>query len=332
MKRTYTVNLGGQVFNIDDDAFALLSNYLNGLHATFSGPDGAEIVADIEERIREHFAESVDPARGVITIGIVNSIITTMGSPEQISENEPDASGAAAFAMPCGTAAAPKTGKHLYRNLQNKVFGGVLGGIAAYLGWNAGILRLLFVIAALFTKIVPFVICYLVAWMVIPAAVTPLQKLRMTGAPVTLGNMGQAVMDEANPQPESRGFVRTFFTVIAKLVVGFVGLVSSFVCIGSVCMFLIGLSGLISLAAFDNTRIIAGLELYRASMPFLGVSMLMAWALFSFLVSGAVTWGSACMIFNVKGASRTTVIIGLIMAILLFCTAFVLTGILTASI
>ena len=31
MKKTLTVNLGGTVFNIDDDAYRLLDNYLSNL-------------------------------------------------------------------------------------------------------------------------------------------------------------------------------------------------------------------------------------------------------------------------------------------------------------
>ena len=34
MKKTLTVNLGGTVFNIDDDAYRLLDNYLSNLRYT----------------------------------------------------------------------------------------------------------------------------------------------------------------------------------------------------------------------------------------------------------------------------------------------------------
>ena len=49
MKKTLTVNLGGTVFNIDDDAYRLLDNYLSNLKIHFRKEAGAdEIVDDIE--------------------------------------------------------------------------------------------------------------------------------------------------------------------------------------------------------------------------------------------------------------------------------------------
>ena len=35
MKKTLTVNLGGTVYHIDDDAYRLLDNYLSNLKHTF---------------------------------------------------------------------------------------------------------------------------------------------------------------------------------------------------------------------------------------------------------------------------------------------------------
>ena len=60
MKKTLTVNLGGTVFNIDDDAYRLLDNYLSNLKMHFRKEAGAdEIVDDIERRISELFAEKL---------------------------------------------------------------------------------------------------------------------------------------------------------------------------------------------------------------------------------------------------------------------------------
>ena len=46
MKKTLTVNLGGAVFHIDDDAYHLLDNYLCNLKAHFSKEEGAEEIVD----------------------------------------------------------------------------------------------------------------------------------------------------------------------------------------------------------------------------------------------------------------------------------------------
>ena len=47
MKKTLTVNLGGTVFNIDEDAYRLLDKYLSNLKYHFKKEKGAdEIVKD----------------------------------------------------------------------------------------------------------------------------------------------------------------------------------------------------------------------------------------------------------------------------------------------
>ena len=52
MKKTLTVNLGGTVFHIDEDAYRLLDNYLSNLKIHFRKEAGAdEIIDDIERRI-----------------------------------------------------------------------------------------------------------------------------------------------------------------------------------------------------------------------------------------------------------------------------------------
>lgn len=61
MKKTLTVNLGGTVFHIDEDAYRLLDNYLCNLKLHFRRQAGAdEIVNDIELRISELFFREAD--------------------------------------------------------------------------------------------------------------------------------------------------------------------------------------------------------------------------------------------------------------------------------
>ena len=69
MKKTLTVNLGGTVFHIDEDAYRLLDNYLCNLRLHFRKQEGAEeIVNDIENRISELFAESCQPVRRLLRL------------------------------------------------------------------------------------------------------------------------------------------------------------------------------------------------------------------------------------------------------------------------
>lgn len=84
MKKTLTVNLGGTVFHIDEDAYRLLDNYLCNLRLHFRKQEGAEeIVNDIENRISELFAEKLSAGSQVITIADVEEVIARMGKPEE---------------------------------------------------------------------------------------------------------------------------------------------------------------------------------------------------------------------------------------------------------
>lgn len=91
MKKTLTVNLGGTVYHIDDDAYRLLDNYLANLKHYFRKQEGAEeIVNDIEIRIAELFAEKVSAGKQVITLADVEEIIARVGKPEDfgVSDDE----------------------------------------------------------------------------------------------------------------------------------------------------------------------------------------------------------------------------------------------------
>ncbi len=59
--------------------------------------------------------------------------------------------------------------KRLFRSVQQKMIGGVCAGLADYFDLDVSLIRLIFVGAALLTAILPMVLFYLIAWLVIPA-------------------------------------------------------------------------------------------------------------------------------------------------------------------
>lgn len=58
--------------------------------------------------------------------------------------------------------------KRLYRSVQQKMLGGVCAGLADYFDLDVSLVRLIFVGVALLTAILPMVLFYLIAWLVIP--------------------------------------------------------------------------------------------------------------------------------------------------------------------
>ncbi len=58
--------------------------------------------------------------------------------------------------------------KRLYLSESNRKIAGVCGGLGDYFEVDPTIIRLIVVVLAIMTAIVPFVIGYLIAWAVIP--------------------------------------------------------------------------------------------------------------------------------------------------------------------
>ena len=154
MKRTFPTNIDGRVFYIDDDAYNVLNQYLSELRNAFKGEEGAEIVADIESRIRDHFSDQSVTASPIVTITDVERVIAIIGraadlsdksEEEESTESEPESKTQNTHNQRTATLPPPIAArKKLYRSMRNKVLGGVFGGMAAYLGWNANVMRILF--------------------------------------------------------------------------------------------------------------------------------------------------------------------------------------------
>lgn len=81
----------------------------------------------------------------------------------------------------------PSVGKKMFRDPERKVIGGVSGGVAAYLGIDLILVRVLFIILAIAGGMGLFV--YIVLWIVLPEARTLTDKMQMQGEPVTLSNI-----------------------------------------------------------------------------------------------------------------------------------------------
>lgn len=238
MKKTLTVNLGGTVFHIDEDAYQLLDKYLSNLRIHFRHEEGSEeIMNDFEMRISELFNERVRLGHEVITIEHVEEVIKRMGKPEEIFENEEeeqkkDEPKARAFQE--NEVQGGK--KRLMRDPDDRILGGVAGGIAAYMGWDVTAVRLAMILM-LFIPYFPVVILYIILWLVMPMARTAADKLIMRGKSVTLENIGKTVTDGFEKVSNnvndyiSSDKPRSFLQKLADLFVSVIGFILKFVAI-----------------------------------------------------------------------------------------------------
>ena len=330
MKRTYPANIDGQLFYIDEDAFNLLRSYLDQLHITFKGAEGAEIVGDIESRIRELLICRPCGPDSIVTLSDINYVIQTLGRPEEISD---DCTGAES---PCEEPHSEQPfisfnlpgHKRLYRNLDNKVFGGVIGGLATYLNWNANIMRLFYLVLALCTYFWPLTIIYLIAWMVIPAATTPKQILEMKGEAININTVGQAVM-ESSPTPppykeDNDNFFSTLFSVIGKCIMGFFGLVAGSIALACLAGFIAVAIGGVASWFYHDLTILNGLHL--TDFPHLAATVwfCLCMLLLGSVVGGGVAWGAFSVIFHLKGLGKIAVGTIIVAAFIMIIAAIVL--------
>jgi phage shock protein PspC (stress-responsive transcriptional regulator) len=70
-------------------------------------------------------------------------------------------------AQPAGTAAPPK---RLMRSTTDNKIAGVCGGLAQYMDADSTMVRLIWVLVLFFTGIVPGLLAYFVAWIIMPLA------------------------------------------------------------------------------------------------------------------------------------------------------------------
>ncbi len=63
--------------------------------------------------------------------------------------------------------------KRIYRSEKDKKIAGIFGGLGELFEVDPTLLRLLFVFIGLATGIIPFIVAYLVGWIIIPKGKSP---------------------------------------------------------------------------------------------------------------------------------------------------------------
>jgi phage shock protein PspC (stress-responsive transcriptional regulator) len=195
MKKTFTINISGTVFHIEEDAYEVLQKYLVKLKNHFGiEEEGNEILSDIEARIAEIFTEKSAGEKDVITLEWVEQIIETMGTPEDFVEEEGEEDEV--------FTSSTKRKRRLYRDPERRVIGGVCGGLSAYFNMDPVILRIIFVVL-FFVTTGAALLAYLVLWIAVPKAVTTAQRLEMRGQEATVKNIEKSIREEVKEVKES---------------------------------------------------------------------------------------------------------------------------------
>ncbi len=190
MNKVITINLNGNAYQLEEDGYEALRAYLATAAGRLQGnPDKDEILADIEQSIADKFRAVLGVNKTVVVSKEVRDVIAQMGPVQDDSgaQDEPKGATAAGPASQSGSAQTPppSTGpaRRLYRIREGAMVAGVCNGLAAYLGVDVTIIRIVFAVAML--SFGAGVLVYLVMMFVIPPANTPEEVAAAHGVPAT---------------------------------------------------------------------------------------------------------------------------------------------------
>lgn len=164
MKQTINANIGGRAFNIDQDAYELLERYLRDIESRIAEGDRGTM-EDVEGRVAEMFNERISSQMQVVNIEMVRRAMASIGRPDlfgaprggfRYPENEGESQNST------GTLFS----KRLWRSRENKVLGGVCGGISEYFDIDPNVVRLLTALLVIPGGMSLWV--YIVMWAVLP--------------------------------------------------------------------------------------------------------------------------------------------------------------------
>ena len=188
MNKVITINLDGMAYQLEEDGYSALRDYLETAAARLQGnPDCDEIISDIERAIAEKFRSLLNSHKTVVATREVTSILAEMGPIEAGTGATADTgAGGAAKAGTASEEPAPGRGRasrRLYRITDGAMLAGVCNGIAAYAGIDPTFVRLAFVFLTMLWG--TGLLVYLVMAFVVPEAVSAEQKAAASGDPST---------------------------------------------------------------------------------------------------------------------------------------------------
>ncbi len=189
MEKTLSININGWVFNINEDAYHLLSEYFENITKYFSKEEGgAEIVSDIEARVAELLKEKINESETAVNIQQIQEIMEIMGQPYEMEADADDSIGEGSKRTNFGS-------RKLFRDTDNSHIAGVAAGLGTYFKLDPIFIRIAFLLL-IFTGGVG-VILYIALWILIPEAASISDKIRMEGKKVDIKNIEDKVKEEA---------------------------------------------------------------------------------------------------------------------------------------
>ena len=184
MKKVTTINLSGRAYQVEEAGYTVLRDYLDAAENKLAGnPDKADILTDIEQAIADKCEAELTGGRNVVTTTAIDAIIAKIGpvepdedttSPEPVDTKDDES-------------------RKLYTLPKEGKLSGVCAGLAAYIGMDVTVMRLIFVLLIFITQGF-MILVYIILAIAMPEAKTPEEVARAHGRPMT----AQDIMSRVN--------------------------------------------------------------------------------------------------------------------------------------
>jgi len=222
MQKVHTINLGGVIFQMEEDAFEMLKNYLSALRNHFeTQAEGTEIANDIEYRLAEMLSQKLGAGKVLIKKTDVEDVIATMGHPTDFDTDDVPKS-AENRANNANLESTEKLKRKFFRDADGRIIGGVCTGMAAYFGIDVWVFRVLLLASLFFGGF--GIIPYIILWIAVPKAKSTADRLAMKGEKPTLDNIVKSVEDRARELNEGKfsGFLKRLVGFVEAIIKGLV--------------------------------------------------------------------------------------------------------------
>jgi phage shock protein PspC (stress-responsive transcriptional regulator) len=241
MNKTIIININGIVFHIEEDAYEVLRVYMTEVKRHFAySPDSEEIVGDIENRLAEMFSERLaKDNKQVVVLQDVQEVTAQMGNASDfdVEEDEP--------VYTAANESSFKQSKKLFRDMDDRIIGGVCAGVGHYFDIEPRWMRLITLLMFFFGG--TGLMLYIILWIVMPKAATRADKMAMKGEPINLQNFKKNFDEEvenvrhgikrahheARPAIDKFGrFLSTIGKIFIKIIGGFILFIGAMTLLG----------------------------------------------------------------------------------------------------
>ncbi|MCA1757896.1 MAG: PspC domain-containing protein [Bacteroidales bacterium] len=214
MEKTIKINIAGTIFQISEDGYELLREYLQSVTSRLKNfPDGSEMIDDIEARIAEIFQSGASWKTGVISKEEVEEMISTMGSADDIADGLESGDASQMYRS--------TKERKLTRDSENSILGGVCSGLGNYFRIDTIWIRIIFILFTLFY--LSGLVIYAVLWIVLPRSTVGYSRASAgsgRGA-VTTGRVSASDNRRTGEGSPAGNAVNDLFTVLGRIIIVF---------------------------------------------------------------------------------------------------------------